>query len=82
MLPEQHGKATLKFVEREHVTRHQQGYRSGLYSEMYIETTFICYGKGPGDDCWVNVKPGVFKKWANSLHICTESLKDLDNMRD
>ena len=62
--------------------RHQQGYRSGIYSDMYIETTFICYGKGSGEDCWVNLKPGVVKKWGNSLHICTEILKNLDKMRD
>ena len=41
----------LKFMKREHVMRHQQGYWSGICSGMYIETSFICYGKGPGGDC-------------------------------
>ena len=49
---------------------------------MYIETTFMRYGKGPGGIVVVTLKPGVVKKWANSLHICTQILKDLDNMRD
>ena len=72
----------LKFMKREHVMRHQQGYWSGICSGMYIETSFICYGKGPGGDCWVNLKRGVVKKRANSLHICTEILKDPDEMRN
>ena len=40
------------------------------------------YGKGPGGIAGVTLKLGVVKKWANSLHICTEILKDLDEMRD
>ena len=69
-------------MKREHVMRHQQGYWSGICLGMYIETSFICYGKGPGGDCWVNLKRGVVKKRANSLHICTEILKDPDEMRN
>ena len=40
------------------------------------------YGKGPGGIAGVTLKLGVVKKWANSLHICTKILKDLDEMRD
>ena len=30
----------------------------------------------------VTLKPGVLKKGADSLHICKQILKDLDQMRD
>ena len=62
--------------------RHQQGHWNGVWSDMYIEATFMHYGKGPGGIVGVTLKPGVVKKWANSLYICTEILKDLDEMRD
>ena len=71
-----------KFMKGEHIMRHEQGYWNGIWSDMYIETTFMCYEKGPGGIVGVTLKPSIVKKWANSLHICTEILKDLDNMRD
>ena len=39
------------------------------------------YGKGPRGIVGVTLKPGVVKKCADSLHICKEILKDLDEMR-
>ena len=62
--------------------RHQQGYWNSIWSDMYIETTLVYYGKGPGGIVGVTLKSGVVKKWSNSLHICTEILKDLDEIRD
>ena len=61
--------------------RHQQGYWYGIWSDMYIETTLMRYGKGPGGIVGVTLKPGVVIKWANSSHKCTEILKYLDEMR-
>ena len=49
---------------------------------MYKETTFMRYGKSPGGIVGVTLNPGVVKKWATSLHISTEFLNDLDEMRD
>ena len=69
-------------MKGEHIMRHEQGHWNGIWSNMYIETTFMHYGKGPGGIVGVTLKPNVVKKWANSLHIPTEILKDLDNMRD
>ena len=37
---------------------------------------------GPGGLTGVTMKPEAVQKWANSLHICTHALKDLDKMRD
>ena len=49
---------------------------------MFIETTFMRYGKGPGGIVGVTLNPKVVKKWANSLHVCTQILLDLDDMRE
>ena len=71
-----------RFMKGEHVMRHQEGQWNGIWSDMYIESTFMRYGKGPGGLIGVTLKPSVVKKWANSLHICTQILKDLDEMRE
>lgn len=47
-----------------------------------METTFIHHGKGLVGIVGVTLKPEVVKKWANSLHICTQILKDQDQVRD
>ena len=49
---------------------------------MLIETTFVRYGKGPGGIVGVTLQPNVVKKWANSFHITTQILKDLEDMRE
>ena len=70
-----------KFMKGEHVIRHQEGYRNEVWSDMFIETTFVRYGKGPGGIVGVTLLPNIVKKWANSLHITTQILKHLDDMR-
>lgn len=59
-----------------------QGYWNGILLDMCIETIFIRIEKGSGGIVRVILKQGVVKKWVNSLHICTEILKDLNKMRD
>ena len=63
-----------KFLRGEHITRHQQG----LWS---IETIFMKYGKGPRGLIGITLQQRSVKKWAYSLHISTQVLKDLDEMR-
>ena len=70
-----------RFMSGEHVTRHHRGYWNGIWSDMFIETTFMRYGKGPGGIVGVTLQPNVVKKWAYSLHICTQLLMNLDEMR-
>ena len=71
-----------RFMKGDHVMRHQRGLRNAIWSDMFIETTFMRYGKGPGGLIGVTLKPKAVKKWNNSLHICIQVLKDLDEMRD
>ena len=49
---------------------------------MFIETTFIKYGKGPGGLIGVTLNTTTVKKWINGLHICTRILENLDTMRE
>ena len=71
-----------RFMKGEHVMRHQEGFWNGIWSDMFIETTLMRYGKGPGGIVGVTLKPTVVKKWANSLHIKTQIMADLDEMRE
>ena len=42
----------------------------------------MMYGKGPGGIVGVTLQPNVVGEWGNSLHITTQILKDLDDMRE
>ncbi len=37
-----------RFLQGEHVMRHKPGYWNAIWSDMFIETTFMRYGHGPG----------------------------------
>ena len=70
------------FLKGEHVMRHQSGLWNGIWSDMFIETTFMRYGHGPGGLIGITLKPSALKRWALSLHICSHLIKDLVEMKD
>ena len=47
-----------RFMKGEHVMRHQDGFWNGILSGMFIETTFMWYGKGPGGIVGVTLEMG------------------------
>ena len=63
-----------RFLKGEHVIRHQKGFWNGIWTDMFIETTFMRYRKGPGGLIGLTLKPNVVKKWAYSLHAFTQVL--------
>ena len=71
-----------RFMRGEHTTRHIKGYWNGIWSDMFIETTFMRYGKGPSGLIGLTLKPRSVKIWAYSLHASVVLLDDLDNMRE
>ena len=71
-----------RFMRGEHVTRHRRDYWNGMWSDMFIETTFMRYGKGPNGLIGLTLKPKSVKVWAYSLHTSTTILHDLDKMRE
>ena len=62
--------------------RHNTGLWNGMWSDMFIETTFMRYGHGPGGIIGITLKPSALKCWALSLHICSHLIKDLADMND
>ena len=71
-----------KCLRGEHTTRHRRELWNGICSDMLIETTFMKYGKGPGGLIGITLQQGSVKKWAYSLHVLTQILHDLDEMRN
>ena len=71
-----------RFLAGEHVTRHQKGFWNGIWSDMFIETSFMRFGKGPAGLIGLTLRPKSMKVWAYSLHSCTRILHDLDDIRE
>ena len=61
--------------------RHNPGVWNGICSDMFIETTFMCYGKGPGGLVGVTLKPSTIQRWALSLYTTSPVESDIDEMR-
>ena len=64
-----------RFLNGEHVMRHNPGLWNGILSDMYSETTFMRYGHGPGGIVGITLNPHALKRWALSLHICSRMIK-------
>ena len=76
-----HDNFLKRFLNEEHVRRHNPGVWNGIWSNMFIETNFMCYGKGPGGLVGVTVKPSTVKRLALSLHTTSRVESDIDEMR-
>ena len=70
------------FLKGNHVMRHQPGIWNGIWSDMYIESTFMRYGHGPGGIIGITLKPKALKRWALGLHICSQLTKDIAAIRE
>lgn len=68
------------FLEGDHVTRHNPGFWNGIWSDMWIETTFIRFGHGLKGIIGMTLKPETLKTWALSLHICSQLEEDIPNL--
>ena len=69
------------FLNGEHAMRHNPGVWNGIWSDMFIETTFMRYGKGPGGLVGETLKPSTIKRWALSLYTTSRVESDIDEMR-
>ena len=58
------------FLKGQHVTRHIQGIWNGLWSDQFIESTFMRYGHSVGGIIGITLKSNALKIWALSRHIC------------
>ena len=71
-----------RFMNGEHVMRHRKGLWNGIWSDMYIETTFMRYGHGPNGIVGITLKPSTLKKWAYSMHTCSQMVNDIEGMSE
>ena len=62
--------------------RHQPGQWNAIWSDMYIESTFMRYGHSPGSISGITLKPSTLKRWALSLHLCSQIVRDVSRMKD
>ena len=66
-----------KFMKGEHVMHDVLGLWDGIWSDMFIETTFMRYGNGPGGIIGITLKPETLKTWTLGLYICSPLEQDI-----
>ena len=67
-------------MKGEHTMHHNPGIFNGVWSDMFIESTYMRYGHGPGGVVGVTLKPGTLETWSLSLHLCAQLEHGLQNM--
>jgi len=70
-----------EFLRGNHVMRHKPGIWNALWSDMFIESTFMRYGHSPGGIVGITLKPSSLKRWALCLHICSQLVKDVSELK-
>ena len=68
------------FMKGQHAMHHNAGIWNGIWSDMFIETTFMRYGHGPKGIIGIALKPETLKTWALGLHIGSKVDESIDNM--
>ena len=71
-----------EFLKGQHVMRHNRGIWNAIWSDMFIESTFIRYGHQAGGITGLTLKPSAVTRWALSLHTCSQRRGDLLAMKD
>ena len=66
-----------RFMKGEHVMHHIPDLWNGLWSDMYIESTFMRYGHSHGGIIGITLQPGTLKIWALDLHIRSRIVEDM-----
>ncbi|KAG0712796.1 hypothetical protein GWK47_017680 [Chionoecetes opilio] len=65
-----------------HVMRHNPGIWNGIWSDMFIESTFMRYGHEAGGLVGLTLQPSAVSRWALSLHVCSQLRVDLPALKD
>ena len=71
-----------RFMRGEHVSRHQRGLWNGMWTDVYIDTTLMRYGHGPGGIVGITLNEHALCRWALSLHICSRLTKDIADLNE
>ena len=70
------------FLKGHHVTRHIRGIWNAIWTDQFIETTFMKVGKSTCGIIGVTLKPKVVQTWALSRHISGQIETDLLSMEE
>ena len=68
-----------QFLKGEHVLRHVPGFWNGIWCDMFIKTTFMCYGHDKRGIIGVTLKPETLKLCSLSLNICSRLEQNLSS---
>ena len=68
------------FMKGEHVMRHIPGYWNAIWSDMFIESTFMRYGHGSKGIVGITLKPETLKVWALGRHLSCHLEQSVDDM--
>ncbi len=71
-----------QFMKGNHVMRHNPGLWNGIWSDMFIESTFMRYGHEAGGLVGLTLQPSAVSRWALNLHVCGQLRGDLAAMKD
>ena len=71
-----------EFMKGNHVMRHNPGLWNGVWSDMFIESTFMRFGHEAGGLIGLTLQPSSVSTWALSLHVCSQLRVDLTSMKD
>ena len=66
----------------EHVMHHQDGFRNGVWSDLFLETTYIRYGHGPSGIIGSTLNESTLAIWAFSQSTLTQLLNDLQDIKE
>ena len=71
-----------KFMKGEHVMRHQDGLWNGVWSDLFIETTYMRYGHGPSGIIGSTLNESTLAIWAFSHSTLAQLANDIDEIKD
>ena len=69
-----------RFMKGEQTLHHKAGIWNGIWSDQFIESTYMRYGHGPSGIIGTTMKPETLKTWAYSMYACTTLINDLKEM--
>ena len=69
-------------MKGEHVMHYIPSLWNGLWSDMYIESTFMGYGNSQGGIIGITLQPDTLKICALGLHIRSSIVEDMTKMSD
>ena len=62
--------------------RHRPDLWNGIWSDIFMESTFMRYGHNPSEIISITLKPATMKRWALGLHTCSQLVNDVSEMKE